>query len=180
MRTDPESFRWSSLQLHEVTPSDLHGHQTHTITDRPVITSLSILSNIISFFEPTHAFARMLPFTRALQQTTIKQDKCQTENTRTHILYKHGRHTWPSAASPEAKRVKGYLCSSKDPSAFWTCFQAASNEIGSASQCSLSEEILGLSTADRKPEGTKKQKAIGFLQLTVRAVIVVVNNMSQH
>lgn len=82
-----------------------------------------------------------------------------------HILYKHCRHTWPSAASPEAKRVKGYLCSSRDPSTLWTRFQAASNETGSASQCFLSEQILGLCTANRKPEGEKNNKKKNRKQL---------------
>lgn len=47
---------------------------------------------------------------------------------------------------------KATCVQAKIPDAFCTRFQAASNETGSASQCSLSETILLLNTADRKPE----------------------------
>lgn len=59
-------------------------------------------------------------------------------NIKTHrrrTLYIHSRHAWPLPASPEAKHVKGYLCSSRDPRRplLCTCFQGAAGETGSAS-----------------------------------------------
>lgn len=115
MRTDPESLVWLSLHPHELNDAlRPHRHQTPSPTSlwlppSPSPTPLSLAAPSPSLNLHTHSLT-----------CCMIQEPCSSENKKnvkhkTHILYIHGGHAWPSTASPEAKHVKGYLCSSKDP-----------------------------------------------------------------
>lgn len=80
------------------------GHLTHTEMqhhDQPMITSLSIsISTTLSSLS-------LVAYTQSWKNRQMSNIK------HTLALYIHSGHAWPSPASPGAKHVKGYLCSSK-------------------------------------------------------------------
>lgn len=156
-RTDPESLRWSSLHPHRLNDalrpaqtSNTH-HRWRTCDYLPLHHQhYSLSKHHLPLWTSTH-----------IHSCCLIQEPCSRERGGVRQMsQKHHGHTWPSTASPEAEHVKGYLCSSKAPPAFCTGFQATSNEIGSASQCSLSEQILRQPIESRGKK--KKQKATGF------------------
>lgn len=114
-------------------PSTCTSHQTHIpplmnlwLTPSPTLLSRSV----ISVFEPPHSHKRshVAWYKSPAAERTRKNKKKKKTNVKhkTHTLYIHSGHAWPSTASPEAKHVKGYLCSSL--TAFCTCFQATANK----------------------------------------------------
>ena len=152
-RTDPESLVWLSLHPHEAErrPPDLQRHQTpphrwqtcdYLPLHPPSATHRSLLQH---HFEPprTH-FAQHVAWFKSPAAENKKKERRQMSN----IKHTDAAYCTYTADRPDLQqsllRPNMWKATCVQGPAAWccTCFQATSNEIGSASQCSPSFSFL--------------------------------------